>query len=56
MEEVIDIYISGEYVVYMFGFVFGFFFLGGMFKCIVVLRKFLLRLLIFVGLVGIVGM
>lgn len=56
LEDVICIYIEGEYFVYMFGFVLGFLFLGGMFEWIRVLRKLLLRLLILVGLVGIVGM
>lgn len=55
-DEVIFIYINGEYLVYMLGFVFGFFYLGGMSEEIVILRKELLRNSILKGLVGIVGM
>lgn len=56
VDDVIKIYFEGKYLVYMIGFVLGFFYLGGMLEKIVVLRCEFLRIVILAGLVGIVGM
>lgn len=55
VDEVIKIYISREYLIYMLGFIFGFLYLGGMDERIVIFRLEVLRIKIYGGSVGIVG-